>query len=226
MYTMDDLLLIEQLNQMASTGKGLDAMRSTSNLEQLLQTKPLTTRGSSPVNVYSAGRPDLTSLPDGPSSQLSGYTGRASRGLRSTGQKALGYIDEVASPIQGGLQKVADKIPVGKGGATIARMAGSGAVKNIARAIPVLGAATAALDAGEIVFGNESAGNKVMDGAAMAIGGTIGGVLGMGNPFLAAAGASTGKLVSDGIQYIFGDKKSPEQRRMEEALAALQGRYI
>ena len=84
----------------------------------------------------------------------------------------------------------------------------------------------AVLDAGDIVFGQESAANKVMDGTAMAIGGAIGGIAGMGNPLLAAAGASTGKMVSDGIQYLFGDKKSAEQRKMEEALAALQGRYI
>ena len=43
---------------------------------------------------------------------------------------------------------------------------------------------------------------------------------------LAAAGASTGKAVSDGLQFLFGDKKTAEQRKMEEALAALQGRYI
>ena len=60
----------------------------------------------------------------------------------------------------------------------------------------------------------------------MGVGGVIGGVLGMGNPFAVAAGASTGKMVSDGVQWLFGDKMTAEQRKMEEALAALQGRYI
>jgi hypothetical protein len=98
--------------------------------------------------------------------------------------------------------------------------------KNIGRAIPVLGAVQAVADVGDIVFGNESAGNKIMDGTAMALGGTIGGVLGLGNPILAAAGASTGKAISDGLQYLFGDKKTPEQRKMEEALAMLKGGYV
>ena len=38
-----------------------------------------------------------------------------------------------------------------------------------------------------------------------------------------AAGAGIGKAVSDGAQFIFGGGKSAEQRRMEEALAALRG---
>ena len=38
-----------------------------------------------------------------------------------------------------------------------------------------------------------------------------------------AAGAGGGKMVSDGLQWLFGDKKTAEQRKMEEALAALQG---
>lgn len=141
-------------------------------------------------------------------------------------KKALGYVDDLADPIQTGVQTLADKIPLGKGGATLSRMAGSGAIKNVARAIPVLGAVTAVADVGDIVFGDESLGNKVMDGTAMAIGGTIGGVLGLGNPLAAAAGASTGKFVSDGLQYLFGDKKTPEQRKMEEALAMLKGGYV
>jgi len=141
-------------------------------------------------------------------------------------KKALGYVDELANPIQRGIQNLADKIPLGKGGATLSRMAGSGLIKNIARAIPVLGAVQSVADVGDIVFGDESLGNKVMDGTAMAIGGTIGATLGLGNPILAAAGASTGKFVSDGLQYLFGDKKTPEQRKMEEALAMLKGGYV
>ena len=137
-------------------------------------------------------------------------------------QKALGYVDDAAE----GVIKAADSIPLGKGGAVASRFAGTAIGKNLARALPVLGAGMAVLDAGDIVFGQESTANKVMDGTAMAIGGTIGGVLGMGNPLLAAAGASTGKFASDSLQYLFGDKKTAEQRKMEEALAALQGRYI
>ena len=144
--------------------------------------------------------------------------------LKNSGpaKKALGYIDEAADSVTA----LADAIPLGKGGATASRMAASGIGRGIAKALPILGAATAVTDAGDIVFGQDSAANKVMDGTAMAIGGTIGGVLGMGNPLLAAAGASTGKFASDSLQWLFGDKKTAEQRKMEEALAALQGRYI
>ena len=137
-------------------------------------------------------------------------------------QKTIGYIDDAAE----GVLRAADSIPLGKGGAAASRFAGTAIGKNLAKAIPVLGAGMSVLDAGDIVFGQDSAANKVMDGTAMAIGGTIGGVLGMGNPLLAAAGASTGKFASDSLQWLFGDKKTAEQRKMEEALAALQGRYI
>ena len=56
---------------------------------------------------------------------------------------------------------------------------------------------------------------------------TIGGMLGsVGGPLGAAAGAGIGKSASDGLQWLFGDKKSAEQRRMEEALALLKSGVI
>lgn len=137
------------------------------------------------------------------------------------------YVDDAGKATHQAIFNLADQVPVGKGGLTATRLAGNNpAMRAISKAIPLIGAGAAVLDAGDIVFGQDSAANKVMDGTAMAIGGTIGGVLGMGNPLLAAAGASTGKAVSDGLQFLFGDKKTAEQRKMEEALAALQGRYI
>ena len=150
---------------------------------------------------------------------------------RTRADKALGkfgnIVDDAGRQTHQAIFNAADKVPVGKGGFTATRLAGNNPVmKTIGRALPLIGAGAAVLDAGDIVFGQDSAANKVMDGTAMAIGGTIGGVLGMGNPLLAAAGASTGKAVSDGLQFLFGDKKTAEQRKMEEALAALQGRYI
>ena len=60
-----------------------------------------------------------------------------------------------------------------------------------------------------------------MDTEAMGIAGTIGAV---GGPVGAMAGASTGKWASDSLQWLFGDKKTPEQRKMEEALAILGAR--
>jgi hypothetical protein len=92
------------------------------------------------------------------------------------------------------------------------------------RAVPLLSLLTNVTDVADIVAGDESFGNKAMDASAMAAGAAIGGVLGGGvfSPLTASIGASTGKLLSDGTQWLFGDKKTPEQRKMEEALAGLQ----
>ncbi len=56
---------------------------------------------------------------------------------------------------------------------------------------------------------------------------TIGGILGApGGPVGIAAGAGIGKSLSDATQWLFGDKKTAEQRRMEEALASLTARGL
>lgn len=102
----------------------------------------------------------------------------------------------------------------------LGRMAGGKAARNVLRLVPGLGVGLAALDAADVVTGNENLINKGMDAAGMTIGGTLGAI---GGPLGIAAGASTGKFVSDGLQYLFGDKRTPEQRKMEEALAMLQG---
>ena len=83
-----------------------------------------------------------------------------------------------------------------------------------------LGAAAGVMGVGDVLLGDDSAGNKVMDGTAMTIGGILGAA---GGPLGIAAGAGAGKMVSDGAQWLFGDKKSAEERRMEEALAQLRG---
>ena len=151
------------------------------------------------------------------------------KNVKAVGNRTLGQLDEAADMMGGQqlLERGAKALPKGTAIRKGAKKLATGAVgKNIGRAIPVIGAGFAVADAGDIVFGQESFANKAMDTGAMGIGGVIGGVLGMGNPFVVAAGASTGKMVSDGVQWLFGDKKTAEQRKMEEALAALQGRYI
>ena len=51
-----------------------------------------------------------------------------------------------------------------------------------------------------------------------------GGILGSAVPVLGtAAGAAAGKVASDGLQWLFGDKKTPEQRKLEEALVLMGG---
>ncbi len=107
---------------------------------------------------------------------------------------------------------------------TVGRFAGSGIGRGIARAVPLLSVAGNVMDLGDIVGGGDSFGNKAMDAAGMAIGGTAGAML--GGPLGASLGASTGKFVSDTAQSIFGGGKSAEERRMEEALLALRGGQI
>ena len=140
--------------------------------------------------------------------------------------KAGKYLDDAAAPVAAGLMELADKIPLGKGGATASRMAGGLPGKIISKALPVLGAVTAAGDVADIVLNDTSAGNKIMDTAAMGIGGTIGGVLGLGNPFAIAGGASIGKMASDATQFVLGGGKSPQERKLEEALTLLQARGL
>ena len=109
-------------------------------------------------------------------------------------------------------------------GAKLSAVPGMAKVGAAAKVLaPGLGALGGALAVGDLVLGDESAANKTMDAAAMAAGGFIGSI---GGPLGTAAGVGLGKMASDGIQYLFGDKKTPEQRRMEEALAALGGGRI
>ena len=79
------------------------------------------------------------------------------------------------------------------------------------------------LGASDVIAGQDSAANKTMDAVAMGIGGFLGAA---GGPIGIAAGAGMGKAASDATQFIFGDKKSAEQRKMEEALALLRGGQI
>ena len=113
---------------------------------------------------------------------------------------------------------------VGAGGASgvkagLARMAGSKAANNVLRVVPGLSVGMTALDAADILTNDTSLANKGMDTAGMVIGGAMGSV---GGPLGAAAGASLGKMASDATQFVFGGGKSPEQRKLEEALLALQ----
>ena len=135
-------------------------------------------------------------------------------------QKAGSYLDEAAVPIL----NLADKIPMGKGGQTATRFAGSRLGQVLGKALPVLGAVTAVADVGDILTNDTSGVNKIMDTAAMGVGGAIGGVVSGGNPFVAAGGASLGKMGSDALQWLFGDKRSAKEKELEQALALLGGR--
>ena len=123
------------------------------------------------------------------------------------------------------LQSILPQGPVqaaGKGGHAMkgVRMAGNAlkhpAMQKVLAYAPAVGTA---LSVGDLVLGDESIGNKVMDATAMTIGGAVGSVIPVVGTGL---GIAAGKMVSDGTQWLFGDKKTPEQRKMELAIAQLQ----
>ena len=103
-----------------------------------------------------------------------------------------------------------------KAAAKIGRFAG--------RLAPGLSVAGNVMDVADIVAGDESFGNKAMDATGMVLGGTAGAFL--GGPLGASLGASVGKMGSDGLQWLFGDRKTPDQRKLEAALAALNGGMV
>ena len=107
---------------------------------------------------------------------------------------------------------------------SVGRFAGSKPVRMALRAVPGLATAGTILGAADILTGDESIGNKAMDAAAMMAAGTAGTMI--GGPLGAAVGANLGKMGSDQIQRLFGGGQTPEERRMEEALAALRGGVI
>ena len=142
---------------------------------------------------------------------------RLLRGLREGGAEVLLSIDDLFGLDKTAAARAASGIP-GDGVHQTAKALGSltggrGAVhakrfamnalnnpllKTGLRYAPVAGAA---LSAGDLVFGDESIGNKAMDAAAMGIGGVIGSavpVVGTG------LGITGGKLVSDLTQYLLG----------------------
>ena len=150
--------------------------------------------------------------------------GKALGGFTKQTLSGIGNMADDVNRVMGGDQLVAagvKALPKGlrKGAMGVVR---SAPMRFAGRALPVLGALQAVGDVGDIVLGGDSLGNKVMDAAGMGIGGTIGGVVGMGNPLLIAGGASVGKAASDGLQFLFGGGKSADQRKLEEALITLQ----
>jgi len=86
---------------------------------------------------------------------------------------------------------------------------------------PGISALSNVADVADVIAGDDSLGNKVMDTAAMGLGGTAGALL--GGPLGASIGASAGKSISDATQYLFGGGESAEERKLREALALLQG---
>ena len=149
---------------------------------------------------------------------------------------ALGFVDNAVSPAATKLQNavVDGVLNIDKGarlnvggvltpkGRVITMLSGPQAGM-LAKGAVGLGAVGGVLGAADVIAGQDSAANKVMDTAAMGIGGFLGAA---GGPLGIAAGAGLGKAASDATQFLLGGGKSAEQRKMEEALAALRGGQI
>ena len=136
------------------------------------------------------------------------------------GAKYMAVADPMAHKLQDGLTSLIGRYGgATKMGGAVGRFAASPKVLSALKLVPGLGAVTGALGAGDIIFGDDSAANKGMDAVASIAGLLLGLPAG---PLGAAAGAGTGKAISDGIQYIVGGGKSPEERAREEALRRLQ----
>lgn len=160
------------------------------------------------------------------------------QGGRILASDAGAAYGDLAAQMYGGLDKPARQAKavggrmIGRGGRKMAGSAGAalGALPGMAKVgaaarilAPGLGALGGVAAVGDLVLGDEGGANKAMDATAMMIGGALGSV---GGPLGTAAGVGLGKMASDATQFIFGDRKTPEQRRMEEALAALRGGLI
>ena len=141
---------------------------------------------------------------------------------------ALLFADEAVTPAakQAQLSALNRLGGVGMGNGPmnhITRFAASPKALMLAKVGTGIGALGGVLGAADVLAGNDSFANKAMDTVAMGIGGTLGAV---GGPMGIAAGAGLGKMASDATQFVLGGGKSADQRRMEEALAALRGGQI
>ncbi len=173
---------------------------------------------------------------------LGGVTGKLGLELAGLlGQGTRAYTSATEPLVRGAQDLVYKNFPSKVGGISPfgARMAGHGAFRGLVRSAPILGAVGGVMGAADVIAGPDSLANKAMDTAAMtggawkgaAAGAAAGSIVpGLGTAAGAIvgglSGAGIGKMGSDGLQWLFGDKKSAEQRRLEEALIALRGGVV
>ena len=158
--------------------------------------------------------------------RLKGSQGRMGQALDKLNSFRQGYEKGVTPLVNNQVNAVQGLIPqgplqkgdlIGKGLRKAGAALNNPGVKTALKYAPAVGTA---LSVGDLVLGDESLANKGMDAAFMAAGGFLGSavpVVGTG------LGMTGGKMLSDGIQFVFGGGKSPEERKLEEALALLQG---
>lgn len=176
--------------------------------------------------------------PDGPGKSPVGYGASGARAnVQGKAGTAMGKLNAFRQGYERGIQPVVNSqtAAIGKGVRGASKLMGfapsaagnAGRMAMSALRHPILQKAMAyapvvgtGLAVGDLVLGNESAANKGMDAALM----TAGGFLGSAVPVVGTGlGIAAGKMVSDGAQWLFGDKMSPEQRRAEEMARSLYG---
>jgi len=187
-----------------------------------------------PTGYYKAQGLDPFGRPlSGASANLSGVkpkpTGIVDKGLSKLNAVRKGYEAGIEPLVKNQTKALTGLLPQGplpaKGGAAMkaTRFAGDALKSKAGQAVlkyaPAVGTA---LSVGDVILGDESLGNKAMDAGLMAAGGALGSVIPVVGTGLGITG---GKMVSDGLQWLFGDKKSPEERKLELALAQLGGQY-
>ena len=211
---MEDLSLIEAMGVLAAfgnpTGGDLLDPLGLGNTRQLDMYDDLVGAG------YKGPRTGL--VPSGVGKNLSAFKqGFDKVADPRVAKQTKALTNLLGGNVQGPLTKGASKMG-------IQRLAGqalnSGIGKAALKYAPVVGTA---LSIGDLVLGDESLANKGMDAAMMAAGGAIGSVIPVVGTGLGVTG---GKMLSDGIQFVFGGGKTPEQQRLEQALAQLNGGTI
>ncbi len=221
-----------QMLQMAGVGEPRYSQNPTLGLDS-----PVVAAASTFLPGAGLGGNDMNvsgpvSFAEGPARSSAGRVGskvaNAGNGIFAQANNLRkGYETGIAPLVKNQTSALQGLIPQGPtraGMPAINRMAGA-ALRNplLQKGLAYAPLVGTALSVGDLVLGDESLGNKAMDATAM----TIGGMLGSAVPVVGTGlGIAAGKMVSDSTQWLFGDKKSPEERRMEEALLALRGGVI
>jgi len=183
-------------------------------------TRPMTVKGAYDQQSFRTGKPYTNANPKLGNFQVGERMQQIRQGLGNAADavdRGLG-LTAVERGQRAAIAKGAAKV----GGRTGRRMAlnalGNPALRAGLKWAPVAGTALAA---GDLILGKESFANKAMDATAMAAGAAIGG---FAIPVVGAPlGATIGKMGSDATQWLFGDRLTPEQRKMEQMAIALRG---
>jgi len=185
-----------------------------------------------PTGYYKAhgldpyGRPLSGGSPNLKGAKPKGIIGKSAEVAKNLGGKYSAFVEPTVKAQTKALTGLLPQGPLPAKGGNImkaTRFAGDALKSKAGQAVlkyaPAVGTV---LSVGDVILGDESLGNKAMDAGFMAAGGALGSVIPVVGTGLGVTG---GKMVSDSLQWLFGDKKSPQERKLETALAQLGGQY-